>query len=61
MQKWAMENATEIECALQNSCNPSVFITTPRVGGTGLNLTAATYTVITRKILILNKQWQVLA
>jgi SNF2 family DNA or RNA helicase len=32
---------TELQLEFQDSPNTSVFITTPKVGGTGLNLTVA--------------------
>jgi len=40
---------TVMRLKFQDSRNPSVFITTPKVGGTGLNLTAANHAVITQK------------
>ena len=43
------DERTEMQLKFQDSRNPSVFITTPKVGGTGLNLTAATHPVITQK------------
>jgi len=52
---------TEMQLKFQDSRNPSVFITTPKVGGTGLNLTAANHAVITLKFRILNKQRQAFA
>ena len=50
-QEW-----TEMQLRFQDSRNPSVFITTPKVGGTGLNLTAANHAVITQKFWVLNEQ-----
>jgi len=41
---------------LKDSPNPSGFITTPKVGGMGLNLTVATNAVITQKFWVLNEQ-----
>jgi len=41
------DERTEMQIKFQDSQNPSVFITTPKVGGTGLNLTAANHAVIT--------------
>jgi hypothetical protein len=38
-----------------------VFVTTPKVGGTGLNLTAANHAVITQKFWVLNEQRQAFA
>jgi hypothetical protein len=52
---------TEIQLKFQDSPNPSVFVTTPKVGGTGLNLTAAHHTVITQKFWVLNEQSQAFA
>jgi SNF2 family DNA or RNA helicase len=52
---------TEMQLKFQDSRNPSVFITTPTVGGTGLNLTAANHAVITQKFWVLNAQWQAFA
>jgi hypothetical protein len=42
----------------QNSYNPSVFITTPIAGRTGLNPAAENHAVMTQKLWVLNKQWQ---
>jgi len=52
---------TEMRLKFQDSRNPSVFITTPKVGGTGLNLTAANHAVITQKFWVLNEQRQAFA
>jgi len=41
------DECTEMQLKFQDSRNPSVFITTPKVGRTGLNLTAADHAVIT--------------
>jgi SNF2 family DNA or RNA helicase len=38
---------TEMQLKFQNLPNPSVFITTPRVGGTSVNPTAANHAVVT--------------
>jgi SNF2 family DNA or RNA helicase len=38
---------TEIQLKFQDQSNPSVFVTTTKVGGTGLKLTAANHAVIT--------------
>jgi len=43
------DERTEMQLKFQDSRNPSVFITTPKVGRTGLNLTAANHAVITQK------------
>jgi len=52
---------TEMQLKFQDSPNPSVFITTPKVGGTGLNLTAPNHAVITQKFWVLNEQRQAFA
>ena len=52
---------TEMPLKFLDSRNPSVFITTPNVGGTGLNVTAANNGVITQKLWVLNDQWQAFA
>jgi len=52
------DERTEMQLKCQDSRYPSVFITTPKVGGTGLNLTAANHAVITEKFWVLNEQWQ---
>ena len=39
---------TEMQLKFQDSPNPSVFVTTPKVSGTGCNLTAANHAVITQ-------------
>jgi len=49
---------TEIQLRFQESQNPFVFLTTPNVGGTGLNLTAANHGVMTQKLWVLNQQRQ---
>jgi len=48
----------EMQLKFQDSPDPSVFVTTPKVGGTGLNLTAANHAVITQKFWVLNVQRQ---
>jgi hypothetical protein len=50
------DERTEMQLKFQDSPNPSVFVTTPIVGGTGLNLTAANHAVITQKFWVLNEQ-----
>jgi len=52
---------TEIQLKFEDSPNPSLFVTTPKVGGTSLNLTAANHAVITQKFWVLNEQWQAFA
>ena len=49
------DEPTEMQLKFQDSPNPSVFVTTPKVGGTGLNLTAANHAVITQKFWVLNE------
>jgi SNF2 family DNA or RNA helicase len=39
------DERTEMQLKFQDSQNPSLFITTPNVGGTGINLTAACHEV----------------
>jgi len=56
--KMGNDKCTEMQLRFQDSQNPSIFITTPKVGGTGLNLTAANYAVITQKFWVLNYQQQ---
>jgi hypothetical protein len=55
------DERTEMQLKFQDSPNPSVFVTTPKVGGTGLNLTAANHAVITPKFLVLNDHHQAFA
>jgi len=55
LRKWATMSKQK------GSSNSSVFVTTPKVGGTGLNLTAANHEVITQKFWVLNEQWQAFA
>jgi len=55
------DECTEMQLKFQDSRNPYVFITTPKVGGTGLNLTAANHAVMTQKFWVLNEQRQVFA
>jgi len=45
--KWAMMNHTEMQLKFQDSWNPSVFITAPKVGGTGLNLQLQNHAAMT--------------
>jgi len=48
-----------MQLKLQDSPNLSVFITTPKVGGTSLNLTAAAnHALITQKFWVLEEQRQ---
>ena len=55
------DECTEMQLKFQNSRNPSVFVTTPREGGTGLNLTAANNAVITQQFWVINEQLQAFA
>jgi len=55
------DERTEIQLKFQDTVNPSVFITTPKVSGTGLNLTAANHALITRQFWVLNEQRQAFA
>jgi hypothetical protein len=55
------DERTDMQLKFLDSPNPSVFVTTPKVGGTGLNLTAANHAVITQKFWVLNEQQQAFA
>jgi len=55
------DERTEMQLRFQDSRNPSVFVTTPKVGRTGLNLTAANHVVLTQKFWVLNEQQQAFA
>jgi SNF2 family DNA or RNA helicase len=52
---------TDMQLTFQDSPNPSVFVTTPKLGGTGLNLTAANRVLITLMFGVLNGQRQAFA
>jgi hypothetical protein len=52
------DEGTEMQLKFQDSPNPSVFVTTPKVGGTGLNVTAANHARITDKIGVVIEEWQ---
>jgi len=52
---------TEMLLKFQDSPNPSVFVTTPKVGGTGLNLTAVNNAVMTQKFWVLIERWHAFA
>jgi len=52
---------TEMQLKFQDGRNPSVFITTPKVGRTGLSLTVANHAIISQKFWVLNEQQQVFA
>ena len=55
------DEQTEMQLIFQDSQNPSVYVTTPKVGGMGPNLTAAIHAVITQMIWVLNEQQQAYA
>jgi len=55
------DEQTEMQLKFQDSWNPSVFVMTPKLGGTCLNLTAANIAVITQKFWVLNEQQQAFA
>jgi len=55
------DQRTEMQLIYWDSRNPSVFVTTPKVPGIGLNLTAANHAVITQTIWVLNEQRQAFA
>jgi len=46
---------TQMQLKFQDSRNPSVFVTTPKVGRTALYLKAAKHAVITEKFWVLNE------
>jgi len=48
------DERTEMQLKVQESPNPYVFVTTPKVGWTGLNLTAANHAVITWEFWVLS-------
>jgi len=52
------DERTAMQLKFHYSRNPSVFLTTPKVGGTGRNLTTANHAVITQKFWVMNKQRQ---
>jgi hypothetical protein len=52
------DKRAEMQLKIQNSRNPSVFITTPKEGRTRSSLTAANDAVITQKFSVLNEQRQ---
>ena len=55
------DEPTEMQLKFQDLPNPAVFVTTPKVGGTGLTLTAPNHAVITQKFWVLNGQRQAFA
>jgi hypothetical protein len=52
---------TERQLKFQDSRNPSVFKSTPKASGIGLNLTAANYAVMTQQVYVLNEQCKAFA
>jgi len=59
--KMGNDERTKMQPKFQDSRNPSVFVTAPKVGGTGQNLTAANHVVLTQKFWVLNEQRQAFA
>jgi len=55
------DKRTEMQLRFQDSPNPSLFVMTPKVGWTGLNLTPANHAVINQKFWVLNEQRQAFA
>jgi hypothetical protein len=55
------DESPEMQLTFQDSCNPSLFITTPKLGSTSLYLTPANQAVITMKLWVLNEQQQAFA
>jgi len=56
-----IDERTEMQLKYQDQQNPSLFVTTPNMGGTSPNHTAANQAVITQKFWVLNQQWQTFA
>jgi len=52
--KMGNNERTDMQLIFHDLPNPSVFVTTPKVGGTGLNLTSANHALITEKFRVLN-------
>jgi SNF2 family DNA or RNA helicase len=52
------DEGIEMQLKIQDSPDSSAFITTPRVSGKGINLTAANHAVITQKFWVSNQQRQ---
>lgn len=48
---------TETKLTFQDGLNPSLFITTPRVGGTCLTVEPTYHAITTRKISVYIKQY----
>jgi len=55
------DERTEMQLKFQHARNPSVFVTTPKVGRPGSHLTTANHAVITQKFGVLNEQQQAFA
>jgi hypothetical protein len=55
------DERTEMQLKFQDLPNLSVFVTTPKLGGTGLNLTTANHGVRGQKLWVLNDQGQAFA
>jgi len=55
------DERTQMQLKCQDLLNPSVFVTTPKMGGTGLNFTARNHAVLTQKFWALKEQWQACA
>jgi len=55
------DERTEMQLKFQDSWNRAVFVTTPKVGRTSLNITAASQVVRTQKFWVLNEQQQAFA
>jgi hypothetical protein len=51
----------EMQLKFQDSPNPAVFVTAPKVGVIGYNLTAANHPAMTQNFWVLNEQWQAFA
>jgi SNF2 family DNA or RNA helicase len=57
----AIDECTEMQLKFHDSPNHSVLVTTPKVGVTGLNFTAANHVVITQIFWVLNEQREAFA
>jgi len=53
--KMGNNERTEMQLRLQELPNPSILVTTPKVGRKGLNRTAANYAVITPTLWVLTE------
>lgn len=52
---------TAMQLPVPDSPNPSLFMTTPKVGGKGRKLTAANHAVLTQMFWVFNEQRQAFA